>query len=332
MINYNLNPADILAPCIFYPGVILHLTNPAVEYTGTSGGWINWDYESFVGPYIPGWGDNVAEMICNLADFLGYDATAAAAGFVVRGPYPNPTIGEPLGPWSGVAIDNLKIYGVRAGDEVYKEVRIIPELKAATPSDPADIVNLEFIWEDMPTGNFVEEKSVPDDYDNSNNVMGALFTVITDIACAEIEDIKTNDLTQDLESHWHITTSGYNNYLWCGDEETGVYGSEWDDVVLLAPGQDPVLDMGGFPMFSLDYDDYGEIEGWPFDEGWFEWMPDFLKLKPTSDYPCGKCDLIALCGQCPGWAWLEHGSPETPVDYLCKIAHLRAQAFHTTEV
>jgi radical SAM protein with 4Fe4S-binding SPASM domain len=65
-----------------------------------------------------------------------------------------------------------------------------------------------------------------------------------------------------------------------------------------------------------------------FHEGWYEWMPQFLELKPTADYPCGQCDLIALCGQCPGWAWLEHGSPETPVDYLCQIAHLRAQAFH----
>jgi radical SAM protein with 4Fe4S-binding SPASM domain len=69
-----------------------------------------------------------------------------------------------------------------------------------------------------------------------------------------------------------------------------------------------------------------------FEEGWYHWMPEFLELKPTGDYPCGRCDLIALCGQCPGWSWLEHGSPETPVDYLCKIAHLRAQTFHTTEV
>jgi radical SAM protein with 4Fe4S-binding SPASM domain len=68
-----------------------------------------------------------------------------------------------------------------------------------------------------------------------------------------------------------------------------------------------------------------------FEEGWFEWMPEFLELKPTGDYPCGKCDLIALCGQCPGWAWLEHSNPESPVEYLCQIAHLRAQAFSTTK-
>jgi len=69
-----------------------------------------------------------------------------------------------------------------------------------------------------------------------------------------------------------------------------------------------------------------------FEEGWYEWMREFLTLKPMGDYPCGRCDLIALCGQCPGWAWLEHGNPEAPVEYLCQIAHLRAQTFNTTEV
>jgi radical SAM protein with 4Fe4S-binding SPASM domain len=65
-----------------------------------------------------------------------------------------------------------------------------------------------------------------------------------------------------------------------------------------------------------------------FEEGWFEWMPEFLKLRPKGDYACARCDLISLCGQCPGWGWLEHGDPEVPVEYLCRIAHLRAQAFH----
>jgi len=70
-----------------------------------------------------------------------------------------------------------------------------------------------------------------------------------------------------------------------------------------------------------------ELRQGSFDQGWYEWMPKFLKLKSTGDYACGQCDLIALCGQCPGWAWLEHGNPEAPVEYLCQIAHLRAQAF-----
>lgn len=69
-----------------------------------------------------------------------------------------------------------------------------------------------------------------------------------------------------------------------------------------------------------------------FEEGWHHAIPEFLALKPTSDYPCGKCELISLCGQCPGWAYLENGNPETPVEYLCQIAHLRAEAFNTKKL
>ena len=33
-----------------------------------------------------------------------------------------------------------------------------------------------------------------------------------------------------------------------------------------------------------------------------------------------------MCGMCPPNAELEEGDPETPVDFLCRIAHLRAHA------
>ena len=68
-----------------------------------------------------------------------------------------------------------------------------------------------------------------------------------------------------------------------------------------------------------------------FKEGWYQSVPEFLTLKPMGDYKCGQCDLISLCDQCPGWAWLENGSPEAPVEYLCRIAHLRAEEFKTKE-
>ena len=65
-----------------------------------------------------------------------------------------------------------------------------------------------------------------------------------------------------------------------------------------------------------------------FDEGWHQAIPQYLALKPAGDYPCGTCKLMSTCGQCPGWAWLENGNPEAPVEYLCRIAHLRAKALN----
>jgi radical SAM protein with 4Fe4S-binding SPASM domain len=64
-----------------------------------------------------------------------------------------------------------------------------------------------------------------------------------------------------------------------------------------------------------------------FKEVWEACIPGTLKLKPRGDYPCGRCELISLCGQCPGWAWLEERNPEQPVEYLCRVAHLRAESF-----
>jgi radical SAM protein with 4Fe4S-binding SPASM domain len=72
-----------------------------------------------------------------------------------------------------------------------------------------------------------------------------------------------------------------------------------------------------------------DLRSGSFQEGWKEAIPEFISLKPEGEYPCGRCELIALCGQCPGWAWLEHANPEAPVKYLCEIAHLRAEAFNT---
>jgi radical SAM protein with 4Fe4S-binding SPASM domain len=40
---------------------------------------------------------------------------------------------------------------------------------------------------------------------------------------------------------------------------------------------------------------------------------------------CASCFLKGLCEQCPAKSWLEHGTLDTPVEYLCQIAHLQAR-------
>jgi radical SAM protein with 4Fe4S-binding SPASM domain len=40
---------------------------------------------------------------------------------------------------------------------------------------------------------------------------------------------------------------------------------------------------------------------------------------------CAKCFLKGLCEQCPAKSWMEHGTLDTPVDYLCEIAHTQAR-------
>jgi radical SAM protein with 4Fe4S-binding SPASM domain len=46
--------------------------------------------------------------------------------------------------------------------------------------------------------------------------------------------------------------------------------------------------------------------------------PDYLRR-------CARCFLKGLCEQCPARSWTEHGTLDTPVEYLCDVAHAQAR-------
>lgn len=62
-----------------------------------------------------------------------------------------------------------------------------------------------------------------------------------------------------------------------------------------------------------------------FREGWYKEFPKIIFRKPKGEYICGDCEFGVLCGYCPGWSDLENNGKETPVEFLCKVGHLRAQ-------
>lgn len=64
-----------------------------------------------------------------------------------------------------------------------------------------------------------------------------------------------------------------------------------------------------------------------FRDGWNNFIIKLREMPMNPYNRCMGCDLMSLCGQCPGWSQLEHGNDESPVDYLCEIAHKRAEAF-----
>jgi radical SAM protein with 4Fe4S-binding SPASM domain len=39
---------------------------------------------------------------------------------------------------------------------------------------------------------------------------------------------------------------------------------------------------------------------------------------------CAQCFLKGLCEQCPAKSWMEHGTLDTPVEYVCQVAHAQA--------
>lgn len=71
-----------------------------------------------------------------------------------------------------------------------------------------------------------------------------------------------------------------------------------------------------------------DIRRGAFQEGFYNFFPKILAqtLKDKQN-KCDQCEMLALCGQCPGLAQLESGNQEKPVEYLCQVAHLRAEAF-----
>ncbi len=63
-----------------------------------------------------------------------------------------------------------------------------------------------------------------------------------------------------------------------------------------------------------------------FARGWNEVFPVLRERRWQSHSICRRCNLISLCGSCPGAAEMETGDVEGVVAQFCEIAHLRAHA------
>jgi len=61
-----------------------------------------------------------------------------------------------------------------------------------------------------------------------------------------------------------------------------------------------------------------------FQTAW-EKLGELRRIKRNLHTKCETCTLGALCAQCPGWSQIIHGDDETPVEFLCDLAHLRAE-------
>lgn len=98
----------------------------------------------------------------------------------------------------------------------------------------------------------------------------------------------------------------------------------------------------GAGLSSFHVDPYGRLSLCPvartpdydlrsgsFAESWRAFLPE-LRLQPANDpYECRQCDMRLLCAQCPALARLENGKPEQRIEFLCRLAHLRAATYGT---
>ena len=59
--------------------------------------------------------------------------------------------------------------------------------------------------------------------------------------------------------------------------------------------------------------------------GFFPRVREMKAANPEYLKRCARCFLKGLCEQCPAKSWMEHGTLDTPVEYLCQIAHAQAR-------
>lgn len=57
----------------------------------------------------------------------------------------------------------------------------------------------------------------------------------------------------------------------------------------------------------------------------FKSLGDMRATNPQYLRRCAVCSLKGFCEQCPAKSWTEHGTLDTPVEYLCEVAHVQAR-------
>lgn len=84
---------------------------------------------------------------------------------------------------------------------------------------------------------------------------------------------------------------------------------------------------GQMSICLLSQKDLYDLRAGSFREGWEWFLRHVRERKITRLTKCVACDLKEMCGMCPANGELENGDPESPVDFLCQVAHLRAHTF-----
>jgi radical SAM protein with 4Fe4S-binding SPASM domain len=81
---------------------------------------------------------------------------------------------------------------------------------------------------------------------------------------------------------------------------------------------------GEMSICVLSQNDLYDLKGGSVSEGWEDFLRKVRLRKMTRLTKCVACNLKAMCGMCPANGELEHNDPESPVDFLCQVAHMRA--------
>jgi radical SAM protein with 4Fe4S-binding SPASM domain len=83
------------------------------------------------------------------------------------------------------------------------------------------------------------------------------------------------------------------------------------------------------PCMMLRHPDCGyDLKKGSLKDALLDFFPKLREMKAANpEYlkRCARCFLKGLCEQCPAKSWMEYGRLDTPVEYLCRVAHEQAR-------
>lgn len=82
---------------------------------------------------------------------------------------------------------------------------------------------------------------------------------------------------------------------------------------------------GKMSICVLSHRDTFDLRHQSLRQGWEDGLQKVRQKKISRVTKCTRCEIKAMCGMCPANGELEIGDPESPVDFLCHVAHLRAK-------
>jgi len=120
---------------------------------------------------------------------------------------------------------------------------------------------IHFTWEKTTYCNYTLEirAILPEDGVPENNAKSKWIIVSKTLLEDDMESNgnywRRSDLTIGGEGHWQTCNSGYDEYLWCGIDETTMYDNSWNDVAMINGS----TDLSSYTDISLVFDTHYEI-------------------------------------------------------------------------
>ena len=115
---------------------------------------------------------------------------------------------------------------------------------------------------------------------------------------------------------WEETAANFSDQLVRNDH---VYscGAGFRSFHIDSAGRMSICTMARRPSYDLS--EMSFLQAW-------ERLGALRERRRKLNTPCRTCTVGSLCTQCPGWSQAMHGDDETPVEFVCELGKLRAQA------